>query len=193
MEAAEFSIDYAMDPGILPKARKNEPEFEGPRSAHILDAQAMVAFLAWLDAQKPGTFTEIDVAKALEGFRAQTNALRDISFETISGANANGAIVHYRVTEDTNAKVEEGLLLVDSGGQYVDGTTDITRTIAIGTPTDEQRKCFTQVLQGMIANSQARFPRGCAGRDLDALARAPLRRGGVDYDHATAHGGGDRL
>ena len=190
LEAAKVEIVHAMDPCILPKACKNATEIEGTRAAHIRDAQAMVAFLAWLDAQTPGTFTEIDVAKALEGFRAQTNALRDISFDTISGAGPNGAIVHYRVTEDTNAKVEEGLLLVDSGGQYVDGTTDITRTIAIGQPTDEQRKCFTLVLQGMIAVSQARFPRGCAGRDLDALARAPLWREGLDYDHGTGHGVG---
>ena len=190
LEEAGVEISYADDPCILPKACKNPTEIEGTRTAHIRDAQAMVAFLAWVDAQTPGSFTEIDVARTLEGFRTQTNALRDISFETISGAGPNGAIVHYRVTEDTNRTVEPGLLLVDSGGQYVDGTTDITRTIAIGAPTDEQRKCFTLVLQGMIAISQARFPRGLAGRDLDALARAPLWREGMDYDHGTGHGVG---
>ncbi len=184
-------IAYADDPCILPKACKNETEIAGTRQAHMRDAQAMVRFLAWLDAQAPGSFTEIDVATTLEGFRAQTNALRDISFETISGAGPNGAVVHYRVTEETNRVVEDGdLMLVDSGGQYVDGTTDITRTIAIGQPTDAQRKCFTLVLQGMIAVSLARFPRGLAGRDLDALARAPLWRHGYDYDHGTGHGVG---
>ncbi|MCY4333119.1 MAG: aminopeptidase P family protein [Litoreibacter sp.] len=190
---AGIEIAYAEDPCILPKACKNKTEIEGARAAHLRDAHAMVEFLAWLDAQPVGSLTEIDVAKTLEGFRMGTNALRDISFETISGANANGAIVHYRVTEDTNAPVEEGLLLVDSGGQYVDGTTDITRTIAIGQPTGEQRKCFTLVLQGMIAISRARFPRGLAGRDLDALARAPLWADGMDYDHGTGHGVGAYL
>ncbi|MEM7471386.1 MAG: aminopeptidase P family protein [Pseudomonadota bacterium] len=193
LKEAGVEIAYAEDPCILPKACKNATEIEGARAAHLRDAHAMVNFLAWLDAQPVGSLTEIDVAKALEGFRADTNALRDISFETISGANANGAIVHYRVTEDTNAPVDEGLLLVDSGGQYVDGTTDITRTIAIGQPTEEQRKCFTLVLQGMIAISRARFPRGLAGRDLDALARAPLWAEGMDYDHGTGHGVGAYL
>ena len=188
------NIAYADDPCILPKACKNETEIEGTRQAHIRDAAAMIRFLAWLDDQKPGTFTEIDVATTLEGFRAKTNALRDVSFETISGAGPNGAIVHYRVTEDTNRTVEDGdLMLVDSGGQYVDGTTDITRTIPIGTPTAEQKKCFTLVLQGMIAVSRVRFPHGLAGRDLDALARAPLWREGMDYDHGTGHGVGSYL
>ncbi|WP_298356588.1 aminopeptidase P family protein [uncultured Litoreibacter sp.] len=194
LQQAEVEIAYAMDPCILRKACKNETEISGTKQAHIRDAQAMVRFLAWLDAQTPGTFTEIDVATSLEGFRAQTNALRDVSFETISGAGPNGAIVHYRVTDDTNRTVEDGdLMLVDSGGQYVDGTTDITRTIPIGQPTEEQKKCFTLVLQGMIAISQARFPRGVAGRDLDALARAPLWRHGLDYDHGTGHGVGTYL
>ncbi len=187
-------ISYAQDPCILPKACKNEVEIEGARQAHLRDARAVIDFLAWLDAQTPGQFTEIDAVKALEGFRQGTNALRDISFETISGAGPNGAIVHYRVTHDTNRTAQDGeLLLVDSGGQYVDGTTDITRTVAIGTPTDEQKRCFTLVLQGMIAVSQTRFPNGVAGRDLDALARAPLWREGLDYDHGTGHGVGSYL
>ncbi|RLJ59040.1 Xaa-Pro aminopeptidase [Litoreibacter meonggei] len=181
------------DPCILPKARKNAVEIEGARAAHIRDAHAMVNFLAWLDSQKPG-LTEIDVVTALEGFRAETNALRDISFETIAGAGPNGAIVHYRCTKTTNRAVKDGeLLLVDSGGQYVDGTTDITRTVVMGTPTREQCECYTLVLQGMIALSMARFPRGVAGRDLDALARAPLWRHGLDYDHGTGHGVGSYL
>lgn len=181
----------AEDPCIMPKACKNEVEIEGARTAHIRDAGAMIEFLAWVDAQSPDQFTEIDVVQALEAFRAKTNALRDISFETISGTGPNGAIVHYRVTKETNRAVREGeLLLVDSGGQYVDGTTDITRTIAIGTPTREQQECFTRVLQGMIAISQVRFPRGVTGRDLDPLARAPLWMVGQDYDHGTGHGVG---
>ena len=194
LKDAGVELVYADDPCILPKACKNATEVEGTRTAHIRDAHAMVEFLAWLDAQTPGTFSEIDVATQLEGFRSKTNALRDVSFETISGAGPNGAIVHYRVTHETNRVVSDGeLLLVDSGGQYVDGTTDITRTIAIGTPTREQKTCFTLVLQGMIAVSLARFPSGLAGRDLDALARAPLWRHGFDYDHGTGHGVGTYL
>ena len=190
LQAASVEIAYAEDPCILPKACKNTTEIAATRSAHLRDAKAMISFLCWLDAQPAGSLTEIDVARTLEGFRRKTNALKDISFETISCAGPNGAIVHYRVTEETNRRVDEGLLLVDSGGQYVDGTTDITRTIAIGQPTEEQRRCFTLVLQGMIAVSLARFPKGLAGRDLDALARAPLWRHGFDYDHGTGHGVG---
>ena len=183
------------DPCILPKARKNEVEIAGAKAAHARDAVAMVRFLAWLDDNAPkGGLTEIDVVKALEGFRTQTNALRDISFETICGAGPNGAIVHYRVTEDTNRPVTDGdLLLVDSGGQYIDGTTDITRTMVIGAPTEEHRACYTRVLQGMIAVSRIRFPIGVGGQHLDALARAPLWMAGQDYDHGTGHGVGSYL
>ncbi len=191
LEDADIEVSFASDPCILPKAIKNKTEIENTRAAHLRDAHAMVEFLAWLDAQAPGQFTEIGVVRALEGFRRNTNALRDISFDTISGAGPNGAIVHYRVTDDTNRTVENNsLLLVDSGGQYVDGTTDITRTIAIGTPTPDQKRAFTRVLQGMIAISLARWPKGLAGRDLDALARAPLWRDHRDYDHGTGHGVG---
>ena len=151
-------------------------------------------FLAWVDAQAPGSFTEIDAVKALEGFRAASNVLRDISFETISGSGPNGAIVHYRVTEDKDRTVQDGeLLLVDSGGQYVDGTTDITRTIAIGIPGDEEREAFTRVLKGMIGLSRLRFPKGLAGRDIDVLARAALWDVGWDYGHGTGHGVGSYL
>ena len=192
-QAINADVAFDDDPCILPKACKNPVEIEGARTAHIRDAHAMVNFLAWLDDQKPG-LTEIDVVTALEGFRADTNALRDISFDTIAGAGPNGAIVHYRCTKTTNRAVQDGeLLLVDSGGQYVDGTTDITRTVVIGTPTREKMECYTLVLQGMIALSMARFPRGVAGRDLDALARAPLWRRGLDYDHGTGHGVGSYL
>lgn len=192
---AKVEIIETRDPCVLPKARKNAVEIAGAKSAQERDGVAVVQFLAWLDAQAPdASLTEIDVVKALEGFRAQTNALRDISFDTISGAGPNGAIVHYRVSEQTNRPIRQNeLLLVDSGGQYVDGTTDITRTMAIGTPTDEQRTCYTLVLQGMIAISRARFPKGVGGQHLDALARAPLWMAGMDYDHGTGHGVGSYL
>ncbi len=190
----EAGVDVAWgdDPCILPKARKNETELASTTEAHLRDGAAMVEFLAWLDHEAPkGKLTEIDVVTRLEAVRRATNALHDIAFETICGSGPNGAIVHYRVTEGTNRKVSPGeLLLIDSGGQYVDGTTDITRTVAVGAATQEQRGCFTRVLQGMIAISRARWPRGLAGRDLDALARAPLWMAGMDYDHGTGHGVG---
>ncbi len=183
------------DPCALPKARKNATEIAGTKAAHHRDAIAMVQFLAWLDEHAlKGKLTEIDVVTQLEGFRRGSNALRDISFDTIAGAGPNGAIVHYRVDENTNREVKVGeLLLVDSGGQYDDGTTDITRTISIGTPTDEHCTCYTQVLRGMIAISVARFPKGVGGAHLDALARTPLWQAGRDYDHGTGHGVGSYL
>ena len=182
------------DPCILPKACKTAAELDGMRAAHLRDAVAMVEFLAWLDAEAPGNLTEIDVVRKLEGFRRESNQLVDISFETISGAGPNGAIVHYRVSEETNRPLASGeLLLVDSGGQYVDGTTDITRTIAIGPPPQEACEAFTRVLQGMIAMSRARWPLGLAGRDLDVLARMPLWMAGQDYGHGTGHGVGAYL
>ena len=189
------AVIEAPDPCILPKARKTDVEIAGARAAHRRDGAAMVRFLAWLDAEAPrGHLTEIAVVEALEGFRRETNALRDISFETISGAGAHGAIVHYRVTRDTDAPVRPGeLLLIDSGGQYVDGTTDITRTVIVGGPSEEHRDRYTRVLQGMIAISRAQFPRGIAGQHLDALARAPLWSAGLDYDHGTGHGVGSYL
>lgn len=195
LEQAGIKVAQGDDPCLLPKAIKTDAEIAGARAAHLRDGAAMVNFLAWLDEQAPkGNLTEIDVVTALEGFRRATNALLDISFETISGAGEHGAVVHYRVTESTNRPVREGeLLLVDSGGQYIDGTTDITRTMAIGTPTHEQRACFTRVLQGMIAISRARFPKGVTGAHLDALARYPLWLAGMDYDHGTGHGVGAYL
>ena len=192
---ANATITHAPDPCLLPKALKNPTEIAGAKAAAKRDGVAMVRFLAWLDAEAPkGSLTEIDVVKKLEGLRRDTNALRDISFETICGAGAHGAIVHYRVTETTNRPVKTGeLLLVDSGGQYVDGTTDITRTVIVGSPTDEHRRCYTLVLQGMIAISRARFPKGVGGQHLDALARFPLWTAGMDYDHGTGHGIGSYL
>lgn len=195
LEAAGIAIDWADDPCRLPKARKNPTEIAATREAHLRDGAAMAEFLCWLDDQAPtGTLTEISVVRALEGFRRATNALHDISFDTISGAGPNGAIIHYRVTEATNRAITRNeLLLVDSGAQYIGGTTDITRTIAIGDPGDEARQCYTRVLQGMIAISRLRFPLGLAGRDLDAIARYPLWLAGQDYDHGTGHGVGTFL
>ncbi|ALI54756.1 aminopeptidase P family protein [Celeribacter marinus] len=193
-DGGDVEIIEGDDPCILPKALKTDAEIAGTREAHLRDGAAMVEFLSWLDAQEIETLTEIDIVTALEGFRAATNQLKDISFDTISGAGPNGAIVHYRVTEETNRPLKEGeLLLVDSGGQYVDGTTDITRTVALGDVAGEARAAFTAVLQGMIAISTARFPRGVTGGHLDALARAPLWRMGRDYDHGTGHGVGAYL
>lgn len=189
---AGIDIVYDTDPCILPKATKNPTEIAGTTEAHLRDGAAMVEFLAWLDgAADKGGLSEIDVVRKLEGFRRATNALREISFETICGTGPNGAIIHYRVSEESNRALAPGdLLLVDSGGQYLDGTTDITRTIAIGTPADEQKSCYTRVLQGMIAMSRARWPNGLAGRYLDVLARYPLWLAGQDYDHGTGHGVG---
>jgi len=182
----------ADDPCLLSKARKNAAEIAATSEAHLRDGAAMVEFLCWLEAEAPkGRLTEISVVTALEGFRRATNALRDISFDTICGAGPNGAIVHYRVTTGTDRPVTLGeLLLVDSGGQYLDGTTDITRTVAVGEPGAAERECFTRVLQGMIAISRLRWPLGRAGRDLEAVARYPLWLAGLDYDHGTGHGVG---
>ena len=183
-----------MDPVALPKARKNAAEIDGSAAAHLRDAAAVCETLAWLHDQTPGTTREIDVVKRLEAARAQDNALRDISFETISGTGPNGAIMHYRVTEDTDALLEDGhLLVLDSGGQYLDGTTDITRTIAIGAPPDEAEACFTRVLQGMIAMSRLRWPVGLAGRDIEMIGRLSLWAAGQDFDHGLGHGVGAYL
>ncbi|MFN6978589.1 MAG: M24B family metallopeptidase, partial [Gemmobacter sp.] len=196
LEAAGVAVAWGDDPCRLPKARKTAAELEGMRNAHLRDGAAMCEFLAWLDATcaaaaQGARVTEIDVVRALEGFRRATNMLHDLSFETICGAGPNGAIIHYRVTEETNRRIEPGtLLLVDSGGQYPDGTTDITRTVPVGDPGDEARGCYTRVLQGLVAISRLRWPRGVAGAHLDAIARYPLWLAGQDYDHGTGHGVG---
>ncbi len=183
------------DPCVLPKARKNAAEIAGSRAAHRRDGAAVCRFLAWLDTAAPkGGLTEIDVVEKLEEFRRIAPELREISFDTIAGAGPNGAIVHYRPSRSTNRRVEPGsLLLIDSGGQYSDGTTDITRTVAIGAPTAEMRRHFTLVLKGHIAIAVARFPKGTRGNHLDALARLALWRDGLDYDHGTGHGVGSFL
>ncbi|MHA6325461.1 aminopeptidase P family protein [Roseivivax sp. CAU 1753] len=194
LEAAEVPVHRADDPCILPKACKSETEIAGARAAHLRDGIAMCRFLAWLDRTAPGALTETDVVTRLEGFRRQSEDLRDISFETIAGAGPHGAIVHYRVTEKTDAALRDGqLLLVDSGGQYRDGTTDITRTMAIGSVGDEERQTFTRVLKGLIAVSLLRWPEGLAGRDIDPFARAALWQAGLDYGHGTGHGVGAYL
>nr|WP_205911863.1 aminopeptidase P family protein [Rhodobacter sp. SGA-6-6] len=191
LEEAGIAVAWGDDPCRLPKARKTEAEVQGMREAHLRDGAAMVEFLCWLDAQPEGSLTEISVVRALEGFRRATNALHEISFDTICGSGPHGAMMHYRVTEETNRAVGRNeLLLVDSGAQYLDGTTDITRTMAIGSPGEEARTCYTRVLQGLIAISRVRWPVGLAGRDLDPLARFPLWVEGQDFDHGTGHGVG---
>ncbi len=185
--------EWFPDPCILPKACKNEAELDGSRQAHLRDGAAMCEFLAWIDQGLDGR-SEIDVVTKLEAIRSQSDALTDISFDTICGSGPNGAIVHYRVDEASNRAIENNtLLLVDSGGQYLDGTTDITRTVAIGTPDAEMIRCFTLVLKGMLALSMLRFPSGTSGQRIDTLARAPLWAEGFDYKHGTGHGVGAYL
>ncbi len=183
------------DPCILPKARKNEAEIRGTRAAHERDGVAMARYLAWLDREAPsGNLDEITAVKKLEAMRAETQKLREISFDTISGSGPNGAIVHYRVSEATNRKLRPGeLFLVDSGAQYQDGTTDVTRTVAIGRPTAEMRERFTLVLKGHIAIASARFPPGTNGAHIDAFARRALWSYGLEFDHGTGHGVGSYL
>jgi Xaa-Pro aminopeptidase len=183
------------DPVSLLKAVKNPTEIEGTRTAHRRDAVALARFLAWIDREaQTGAMTEIDAVEALETFRRDTGALKDVSFPTIAGTGPNGAIVHYRVTRKTNRRIAPGdLLLIDSGAQYEDGTTDVTRTIAIGQPTDEMRDRFTRVLRGHIAIARAVFPDGTTGAQIDTLARQFLWRAGVDFDHGTGHGVGSYL
>ncbi|WP_424832530.1 aminopeptidase P family protein [Ruegeria sp.] len=182
------------DPCALPKACKNAAEIAGSAEAHLRDAAAVVETLCWLDKQTPGDLTETHVVTRLEENRRKDNALQDISFDTIAGTGPNGAIMHYRVTEETDSTLESGhLLVLDSGGQYLDGTTDITRTIAIGEVGDEEKACFTRVLKGMIAMSMLRWPVGLAGRDIEAIARMPLWLAGQDFNHGVGHGVGAYL
>ena len=174
---------------------KNDVELAGARSAHEKDGVALTRFFAWLAREGPtGRITEVSAAERLDAFRAEESLFRDVSFPTISGAGPNGAIVHYRATARTDRRLALGMLyLVDSGAQYLDGTTDVTRTLAIGPPTAEQRDRFTRVLRGHIALAMARFPKGTTGSQLDALARAPLWDAGLDFDHGTGHGVGSYL
>ena len=183
------------DPCTTSKAIKNKSEIRGAREAHVRDGLAMCRFLAWFDKSAPsGDIDEITAAKHLEACRADTGKLKEISFDTISGSGPNGAIVHYRVNTQTNRTIQDGdLYLVDSGAQYIDGTTDITRTVSVGTPSDEMIDRFTRVLKGHIAIATARFPEGTRGLDLDPLARQALWRAGLDYNHGTGHGVGSYL
>ncbi|MDJ0946014.1 MAG: aminopeptidase P family protein [Kiloniellales bacterium] len=187
------------DPCLLPKARKNEVEIAGARAAHLRDGAAVTRFLAWLAAEAPARagrdpVTETEAAERLAAFRRRNEEFRDLSFDTISGAGPNGAIVHYRVDETSNRALGAGeLYLVDSGAQYPDGTTDVTRTLAVGAPSEEMRERFTRVLKGHIAIATARFPKGTTGSQLDTLARRPLWEAGLDFDHGTGHGVGSYL
>ena len=195
LEKAGATLIPSDDPCILPKAMKNDVEIKGTRNAHNRDAIAVCKFLAWLDDVGPkGEIDEIDSEEKLLSFRQEQPLFKDTSFSTISGAGPNGAIVHYRATRQSCRLLEPDMLyLVDSGGQYLDGTTDITRTISIGTPTEEQKDRFTRVLKGHIALAQARFPHGRSGAHLDSLARKPLWDVGLDYNHGTGHGVGSYL
>lgn len=195
LRAAGAVIIDATDPCALPRAVKNDAEIAGARAAHVRDGAAVTQFLHWLDTEaQSGNVDEITAAKKLESFRQQTGELKDISFDTISGAGSNGAVVHYKVSTETNQVLErDSLYLVDSGGQYSDGTTDITRTVPIGKTTAEMRDRFTRVLKGHIALATMRFPTGTSGAQLDAFARKPLWDMGLDYDHGTGHGVGSFL
>ena len=193
-QAVGDQVQWGDDPCALPKACKNAAEIAGAAAAHLRDGAAVVELLAWLDAQQPGTLSETQVVTQMEQSRRRDNALQDISFETIAGTGPNGAIMHYRVTEETDRTLEDGQLLVlDSGGQYLDGTTDITRTIAIGTPPSDAQAAFTRVLAGMIGMSRLRWPKGLAGRDIEAIGRAPLWYAHQDFDHGLGHGVGAYL
>ncbi|ESY40501.1 MULTISPECIES: aminopeptidase P family protein [unclassified Mesorhizobium] len=189
----------AADPARIPRATKNQAEIAGSRAAHRRDGAAVAKLLCWLERQKPGTLDEITVVTKLEEVRRQTGEetqmpLRDVSFDTISGSGPNGAIMHYRVSRATNRELAKGeLFLLDSGAQYQDGTTDITRTVPIGQPTEEMRERFTLVLKGMIGISTLRFPAGTRGSEIDAVARMALWKHGCDFAHGTGHGVGSYL
>jgi Xaa-Pro aminopeptidase len=185
-------IAQAADPCLLPKAMKNARELAGMRAAHVRDGAALTRFLAWLSsAALDDGLSESAAAERLAAFRAENERYRGPSFPTISAAGGNAAIIHYRVSRESDRLLTRGTLyLVDSGAQYLDGTTDVTRTVALGEPTEEMRQRFTLVLKGHIAIATARFPRGTTGSQLDALARQAMWRAGLDYDHGTGHGVG---
>lgn len=192
LKAAGATVLAQQDPVALPKAKKSQAELRGTETAHRRDAVPLIRFLHWLDTEaQSGEYDEIDAAVKLETFRHATGELKDLSFETISGAGSNGAHCHYRVNTATTLPLAPGTLyLVDSGAQYVDGTTDVTRTVPIGNATQTMREHYTLVLQGHIALAVVRFPVGTTGSNLDALARHPLWQAGLDYDHGTGHGVG---
>ena len=195
LDGAGAAVISKRDPSILPKALKNEVEIAGHRAAQARDGAALSRFLHWLSVEAPrGGVDELQAAARLQAFRQESGDLRDLSFDTISGAGPNGAIVHYRVSEATNRPLEvDAIYLVDSGGQYPDGTTDVTRTVIVGTATPEMKDRFTRVLKGHIALARARFPAGTRGSQLDSFARQFLWQAGVDYAHGTGHGVGSFL
>jgi Xaa-Pro aminopeptidase len=195
LEKAGAKVVPMRDPVVLPKAIKNPVEIAGQKAAQARDGAVISRFLKWIDDEAPkGNVDELKASDHLEGLRREHAELRDLSFDSISGAGPNGAIVHYKSSEKTNRKLETGqLYLIDSGGQYVDGTTDITRTVPIGEPTDEMRDRFTRVLKGHIAIATALFPKGTRGSQLDSFARRPLWEAGLDYAHGTGHGVGSFL
>lgn len=195
LEAGGAALIEERDPVVLPKAIKNEVEIAGHKAAQARDGAALSRFLHWLSVEAAkGGLDELTASDRLQAFRAETGLLKDLSFDTISGAGPNGAVVHYRASEATNRRLEPGsLYLVDSGGQYQDGTTDVTRTVAIGTPTAEMRDRYTRVLKGHIAVARAIFPKGTRGGQLDILARQFLWAAGLDYAHGTGHGVGAYL
>jgi Xaa-Pro aminopeptidase len=195
IESAGGKADKGADPVTRLKSVKNETEIAGARAAHLRDGAALVRFLAWFDTEAPkGKLTEIDAVAALETFRRETGKLKDVSFPSISGSGPNSAIVHYRVTEKSSRNISPGeLFLIDSGAQYEDGTTDVTRTVAVGEPHAEMRTRFTLVLKGHIAIATAVFPEGTTGAQLDPFARRALWAAGLDFDHGTGHGVGSYL
>ncbi|WP_027231883.1 aminopeptidase P family protein [Phyllobacterium sp. UNC302MFCol5.2] len=199
IEQAGGKVTDGLDPARLPRALKNAVELQGARKSHERDGVAMVSFLSWIDTQAPGTIDEIKAATKLEETRRKVAEgfqmpLENLSFDSISGAGPNGAFAHYRVSTQSNRVLQDGeLYLIDSGGQYRDGTTDITRTLPVGTPTEDMKRKFTLVLKGMIAISTARFPKGTRGMDIDVLARIALWKQGYDYGHGTGHGVGSFL
>ena len=195
LQEAGATISFGDDPCALPKALKNDVELEGARTAHIRDGVALCKFMYWL-AQNAhgGEVTEISAADKLQEFREENALLQDLSFPTISGAGPNGAVIHYRVSKRTNRPIDVNqIYLVDSGGQYTDGTTDVTRTVIIGAPTAEQKDRFTRVLKGHIALGAVKFPAGTTGSQLDVLARHSLWQAGLDYAHGTGHGVGSYM
>ncbi|MBA3812118.1 MAG: aminopeptidase P family protein, partial [Caulobacteraceae bacterium] len=195
LKEAGAQLVSAADPCALPRACKNPVEVEGARRAHARDGAALTRFLHWIGTEAHHSLPdETQIVAKLEQFRDANDTLKDLSFDTIAGAGPNGAVVHYRPTRRLSRRAEAGsLLLVDSGAQYLDGTTDVTRTLAIGEPTDEMKRHFTLVLKGHLALARVRFPAGTTGSALDALARVPLWAAGLDYDHGTGHGVGSYL
>ena len=195
LEKAGARVLALRDPTILPKAVKNPVEIAGQKAAQVRDGAVISRFLKWVEEEAPkGEIDELRASDHLEALRRENGEFRDLSFDSISGAGPNGAIVHYKSSEETNRKLENGILfLIDSGGQYVDGTTDITRTVVIGEPTEEMRDRFTRVLKGHIAIATAVFPKGTRGSQLDSFARRPLWEAGLDYAHGTGHGVGSFL